>query len=278
MSYGLVNKIIPFSSVDGPGNRTAIFLQGCNFNCLYCHNPETINKCINCGKCVEKCPTNALKHKGEAISWNKELCIQCDKCIDICPNSSFPKTKLYSSNNLIEEIKKYRNFIQGITFSGGECTLQEKFLIDVFKKAKKQGLTCFVDSNGNKSFKSMLELTKIMDKVMLDVKAWDNNIHKKLTGKENNIVLENLKYLTEINKLYEVRTVIVPEILNNKETVEEVSKFLGSNDPNIRYKLIKYRSIGVRKELINSSSPTNEYMEMLKNIAVKNGCKNIIIV
>ena len=39
---GIVNKIIPFSNVDGPGNRLSIFFQGCNFDCLYCHNPETI--------------------------------------------------------------------------------------------------------------------------------------------------------------------------------------------------------------------------------------------
>ena len=56
----LVNKIIPFSCIDGPGNRTAIFFQGCNFKCTYCHNPETINKCVNCGKCVKVCPVNAL--------------------------------------------------------------------------------------------------------------------------------------------------------------------------------------------------------------------------
>ncbi|HPW42155.1 MAG TPA: 4Fe-4S cluster-binding domain-containing protein, partial [Bacillota bacterium] len=49
MAEALVNKILPFSSVDGPGNRTVIFFQGCNFNCLYCHNPETINRCTGCG-------------------------------------------------------------------------------------------------------------------------------------------------------------------------------------------------------------------------------------
>ena len=62
----LVNKIIPFSSVDGPGNRTAIFLQGCNFNCQYCHNPETIHLCGHCGVCVGACPTGALDWKDKS--------------------------------------------------------------------------------------------------------------------------------------------------------------------------------------------------------------------
>ena len=55
-----VNKIIPFSAVDGFGNRTAIFLQGCNQNCIYCHNPETIHHCAACGACVKACPAGAL--------------------------------------------------------------------------------------------------------------------------------------------------------------------------------------------------------------------------
>ena len=55
-----INKIIKFSNVDGPGNRMAIFFQGCNFNCEYCHNPEKINICKNCYKCVDGCATSAL--------------------------------------------------------------------------------------------------------------------------------------------------------------------------------------------------------------------------
>ena len=52
----IVNKIIHSSVVDGPGNRAAVFLQKCNFKCSYCHNPETIGQCVQCGACVEKCP------------------------------------------------------------------------------------------------------------------------------------------------------------------------------------------------------------------------------
>ena len=62
-----VNKIIPFSSVDGPGNRTAVFVQGCNFNCHYCHNPETRAVCISCGDCVATCPAGALTRSAEGL-------------------------------------------------------------------------------------------------------------------------------------------------------------------------------------------------------------------
>ena len=88
---GYINKIIPFSSVDGPGNRTAIFLQECNFNCVYCHNPETINRCNDCGLCVKQCPTEALYIKENIVMWDKEKCCNCDKCIKECKNTSSPK-------------------------------------------------------------------------------------------------------------------------------------------------------------------------------------------
>ncbi|MFQ9695604.1 MAG: 4Fe-4S cluster-binding domain-containing protein [Zhenhengia sp.] len=72
MIEGVINKIIPFSSVDGPGNRTAIFLQGCNFNCIYCHNPETIQVCTGCGRCVGSCPKDAL-YQAEATIVGKKI-------------------------------------------------------------------------------------------------------------------------------------------------------------------------------------------------------------
>ena len=80
MKTAIINKIIPFSSVDGPGNRVVIFLQGCNISCLYCHNPETINTCINCGECIETCPTEAISIGIDGrIVWNEKKCIDCDE-------------------------------------------------------------------------------------------------------------------------------------------------------------------------------------------------------
>jgi len=278
MEHTIVNKIIPFSSVDGPGNRTAIFFQSCNFNCLYCHNPETIKACIHCGICVEHCPVGALSKIAGKVIWNEEKCIQCDNCIKACPHSSTPKTKYLSTEDVFNIIMENKNFISGITVSGGECTLQEKFIVELFQKMKKEGLTCFVDSNGFKSFKVMNELTETMDQAMIDLKAYDKNQHIELTEQSNEMVLENIEYLASINKLYEIRTVIVPGILDNSYTVDMASKLLAKINPNIRYKLIKYRNLGVRTDIIDSYTPNDEEMESLKEIAESNGCKNIILI
>lgn len=278
MEYAIVNKIIPFSSVDGPGNRTAIFFQTCNFNCLYCHNPETIKACIHCGICVDHCPVNALSNIDGKVIWDEDKCVNCDACIKICPHSSTPKTKYLSTDEVLKLILENQNFITGVTVSGGECTLHESFIAELFNKIKKYGLTGFVDSNGYKSFKEMPELTENMDQSMIDLKAYDSQQHIELTEKTNETVLENIEYLAKLNKLYEIRTVIVPGILDNTYTVDKASKLLASLNPNIRYKLIKYRNLGVRKDLIDSYTPNDDEMNKLKEIAEKNGCKNIILV
>lgn len=275
---GIVNKIIPFSSVDGPGNRTSIFLQGCNFNCIYCHNPETINLCSNCGLCLLSCPTKALTKDNGKVLWNKANCCNCDSCIKTCNSCSSAKVQSMSADEVMEEIMNYKPFISGITVSGGECTLQEEFLVELFKRAKKENLTCFIDSNGSKDFRKMHELTKLCDKVMLDVKVWDKDTHNKYIQFDNTNVLNNLEYLISIDKLYEVRTVVVPDIFNNEETVERVSKIIGKSSLNIRYKLIIFRALGVREEIKNMKSPTLDTMEQLKSIAHKNGVKDVVIV
>lgn len=268
----LVNKIIPFSCIDGPGNRTAIFFQGCNLKCTYCHNPETINKCINCGKCILTCPVEALKIENKKVVWNKDVCVQCDTCIKVCENLSTPKTIEYSVDELFEEIKKIRPFIQGITVSGGECTLNADFLVELFKKVKKElNITCFVDTNGTLDLSEREDLVSITDKFMLDVKCMDNDEHVKITGKENEIVIKNLHYLLEKDKLHEVRTVVAPN-LNNEYTITEVAKII---DGKCKYKLNAYRKYGVRKEgldLHGEVGPNEEEMKIFYNYTDISNC------
>lgn len=278
MIKGLVNKIIPFSAVDGPGNRTAVFLQGCNFNCLYCHNPETINTCSSCGLCIESCPENCLTIEFAGIHWNSKACRQCDNCLKTCKSSSSPKTMRMSADEVMQEIAKTKNFISGITISGGECMLQKEFVIELCNEVKKLGLTAFIDSNGSIPFFDDEELIEAIDMVMLDVKAYDGQEHLMLTGKDNELVIKNMEYLASIGKLYEVRTVIVPGVLNNEKSVDMISKKISGLNPNIRYKLIKFRPMGVRTYMLESSVPTDEAMEKLKAVAEENGCRAVMVV
>ena len=242
----LINKIIEFSNVDGPGNRLAIFFQGCPFSCLYCHNPETINHCNNCGDCVLICPSSALIKVDNKVIYQRALCISCDTCIKTCCYSSDPRVKEYELEELLEIINKYKSYIRGITVSGGESLSQSDFVIELFKEVKKLDLTCLIDTNGYYDFKELDDLLDYCDGVMLDIKAVDDNYHQELTGKSNVQVLKNLEYLSEKNKLLEVRTVLLPKQKeNNEKTISYVLKMINNQ---VDYKLIRYRPYGVNEK------------------------------
>ncbi|MEG0307630.1 MAG: YjjW family glycine radical enzyme activase [Clostridium sp.] len=277
-TIGFINKIIPFSNVDGEGNRMAIFLQGCNYNCLYCHNPETINRCINCGECIPVCEVGALRMVDGIVEYDIDKCVNCDCCVAACKKNSSPKIIKITASELIEKIEKVKFFISGITVSGGECTLQRDFLVALFTEVKKLGLTTFIDTNGSMELYKDEELLAVTDKTMIDLKSFKSEENKMLTGISNEIVIENIRQLGKMDKIYEIRTVVVPGVLDNKYTVDMGSRLLAEVNPNIIYKLIKYRPMGVRKNLLETSVPTNEYMKELEAIVRKNGCENTIIV
>lgn len=280
VNTAIVNKIIRFSSVDGPGNRTVVFLQGCNFNCRYCHNPETIGACRQCGACIPYCKTNAITLVDGKILYDRDLCVNCDECFHHCPHGSSPKTERMTPEDVFEEVKKNMPYIRGITISGGECTLWRDFLVELLTLAKNVGLSTMLDSNGTYDFSKDKELMDVVDAVMLDVKAFDRSEHEKVTGIHNDMVLSNLRYLAECDKLFEVRTVAVPELFDTKHTVYETSRLLHEvgKQEGIRYKLIKYRPIGVREEYRSYETPTEEYMNQLRDIAYNNGMRDIVII
>lgn len=244
----VVNRLIPMSVVDGPGNRFAIFLQGCNFNCQYCHNPETIGRCVQCGHCVDLCPAGALSRtEAGRVAWDESLCIDCDRCVAACPHGASPKLKYMETEALLKEIDDARPFIQGITVSGGECTLQAEALIPLFEGVHARGLTALLDSNGGIDFSrgTIQKLIDISDGVMLDIKAWDAAEHVALTGRDNAVVKANLAYLASIDKLLEVRLVLL-EGRDHEKTIRGIADILGEKIQNVAIKLIDYRPFGVR--------------------------------
>lgn len=276
-----VNRIIPFSSVDGPGNRTAVFLQGCNINCKYCHNPETRRLCIGCGICVKQCPAGALG-RGEAgeILFDRSKCVQCDTCIHVCPHDSSPRTELLTPGQVWERVARQIPFIRGITVSGGECMLNPGFLEELFVLARRGGLTTMIDSNGTIPFWDYPELLEVTDGVMLDIKAFDNQDHIRVTDAGNTTVLENATYLAKKKKLFEVRCVIVPDLYDGEKNIRGTADFLAPllELHKFRIKIIAYRPMGVREEYSHFVVPDREYLEFLSGIFQAKGFEDIIII
>lgn len=227
---------------------------------------------------MEFCTAKALTFSDDQVKWNESLCTGCDECIKNCPTDSTPKVREMTISDIISELEPIKSFIRGITVSGGECTLQNRALIELFSEVKKLNLTGYVDTNGAIDFLEMEELIDLMDGAMVDLKSFDLDEHLRLTGKENSNVIMNIKYLGSIGKLLEVRTVVVPELLDNKATVEKTANLLASIDPSIRYKLIKYRPLGVREKVIDAHEPSDEQMKNLLQIAKAMGLEDVVIV
>lgn len=277
-----VNKIIPFSSVDGPGNRTAIFLQACNLDCKYCHNPETRALCIHCGDCIPGCPTKAIYWEEGRVAFSPEKCIGCDQCIHACTHNASPRIRRMSAKEVFQEASKNLPFIRGITVSGGECTLYPEFLRELGMLCKKRGIGFLLDSNGYYDFsKDEKDLLPYIDGVMLDIKAYNGEEHKRVTGFSNEEILKNMRILAEYDKLFEVRTVVVPGLFSGKDTVEKVSKDLSPyvrKGQKIRYKIIAYREFGVREQYRQFESPGEEELKALKELAEQEGMQDIILI
>lgn len=279
MAKATVNKIIPFSSVDGMGNRTAVFLQGCGFDCKYCHNPETIHACIHCGACVPHCKTGALAYENGQVRYDMTKCVLCDECFHHCPHGASPRTREMTAEQVMGEVKKNMPFIRGVTVSGGECTRWRDFLVEFLGLAKQAGLHTLVDSNGSYDFSADPALMAVTDGVMLDVKAWDGQDHLRVTGQDNISVLKNLRWLGSEKKLAEVRTVIVPELFNCEETIRQVSQVLADTGcVDARYKIICYRPLGVREQYRNLTPPTVDTLQALAELAAGYGLKDVVVI
>ena len=275
-----VNRIIPFSNVDGPGNRTAVFFQGCPFNCLFCHNPETIHLCRNCGVCVENCPAGALGFDGDGkVVWDSEKCVGCDTCIKVCPHDASPKIRWMTVEELMGELRRCMPYIDGITTSGGECTLRNEFLIELFSEVRKLGKTCLIDSNGSFDFEADPRVLAVSEGVMLDVKAVEKEWSDALISHPRELVLKNLDYLLKVGKLQEVRTVIFPDRdRENAETVRYVAEHIGAECP---YKIIRYRPFGVREryqKLLGEFETEQEYAERFAALARRLGAEKAFVV
>lgn len=247
---GYLRNVIPFSAVDGPGNRTVIFLQGCNLNCWYCHNPETI----------EIASSVSLSEPAASTSNNLQ------------------GVKSVSVEELCERLRPYYDYTSGITFSGGECTLQSEFLIAACQQLYNEGRSILIDTNGYAAEETYRRLLPLVEGFMFDLKAYDEAEHIKLTGKSNQPILKNMDLVAKEGKLYEVRTVIVPEVLSNEATVRAIAKFIREKSPHTRYKLIKYRPFGVRDAFVNlMTTPDGAYMAMLFKLAKEAGAQDIIL-
>jgi len=238
MLKGRIHSVETMGTVDGPGIRYVLFMQGCPLRCIYCHNRDSWD--VNSGKEV-------------------------------------------TSDEIFNEIKSFIPFLKssggGITATGGEPLLQPEFLADLFKKVKSMSLSTALDTSGFADLKSVKELIDVTDLVILSIKHIDNIKHKKITGAENNRVIEFIDYLKKIEKPLWIRYVIIPGYTDSDKDINGLIEFLR---PYKNIELIeilpyhalgeyKWENMGIDYPLKGISPPKKEEMRSIKQKFIDNG-------
>jgi YjjW family glycine radical enzyme activase len=274
VASGLVADVIEFSAVDGPGNRFVVFLQGCTFDCLACHNPFTINPCVDCGDCVVTCPSGALSVDDLGkVRWDAATCTGGDTCLEVCPHDATPKARTLAVTDLLDRIRPAAPFLSGITVSGGEATNQPVFVRDLFAAVRSEfgRLTCFVDTNGDTDPATWDLLDPVMDAAMVDLKCLDDDLHRQLTGASNGPVLESIRLLAARGKLFEVRLLLMAGVNDSDDLLTRTGQWLAAVNPHLRVKVIGYRAHGVRPSPLPLGEPSPaqraHYADVLRGVA-----------
>lgn len=245
---GLVSRVLRWSVVDGPGNRMVLFLQGCTFACPGCHNPHTIGLCDGCGLCLPVCAPGALRLSGGRIAFDPALCTRCDACLDVCPVQANPMAQRIGVAEVLALLRRDLAFLDGITVSGGEATMQPKFVAALFAVVKAAPdlahLTCLIDSNGHLGPGGWARLLPVTDGVMLDIKAFDPARHRALTGQDNARVLASARLLAAAGKLHELRFLVIPDQTDGEDEVAALTAF--AREAGVRLRLNAFLRHGVR--------------------------------
>ena len=208
---GYIHSTESFGSVDGPGIRFVVFMQGCPLRCKFCHNPDTWE----------------LK-KGTQMTADELIAL-------------YMKNKAFYTKG-------------GITVTGGEPLLQLDFLLELFTKAKENGIHTCIDTSGitynpsNEEYlQKLTELMKLTDLVMLDIKHIDSAKHIDLTGMDNKNVLAFSEFIDSFGLEICIRHVVVDGITDSADDLKSLGRFIGTLK-HLRYlDVLPYHTMGVNK-------------------------------
>jgi pyruvate formate lyase activating enzyme len=256
---GIVFNIMRYSTQDGPGLRTTVFLKGCPLSCAWCHNPESQfpgaelvwrqQRCIGCGTCVESCPISAMVMRPESGPIRSDLCNLCGDCAKACPAEAWDLIgREMSVGQVMETVLKDRPFYEesggGVTFSGGEPLGRLDFLEGLLRYAKKEGLHTAVDTCGAAPWTALERILSLVDIFLYDLKIMDEGEHRRWTGVSNETILENLRMLTSAGSAVVVRVPIIPGITDQDDNIIRIGEFVASL-PHIWYiSLLSFHETG----------------------------------
>jgi len=299
---GLVLEIQRMSTEDGPGIRTTVFMKGCPMQCLWCHNPESIStqpqihwigmRCLGCKTCLETCTKAALTMKESGVYINRVLCNGCGDCAETCPGNALELLgKRWTVVDLLHEALKDREYYQksggGVTISGGESTLQWKFVAALLKGLKEQGIHTAIDTCGIARKEALEAILPFTDLVLYDLKEGDPRLHQEFTHAPLQPILETLNYLTEYMSEHSfpadlwIRTPLIPDCTARKGNVEMIGGIITEKGKGVvsRWDLLafnnlckdKYFRLDLDWKFSRAELLTHQTMEDLADAARRSG-------
>ena len=287
MELPYISNLQRFSLDDGPGIRTTVFFKGCNLRCAWCHNPECISgghtlqllqdACTGCGGCVSAC-RQGVHHidQNGRHHLDRSLCVGCGACAYQCTHGALTLIGTrYEPESLLRELLKDRRYYEtsggGVTFSGGEPLLHPDYLVRMLELCRGAGLHTAVDTAGCVPFPVLEWVLPLADLFLYDIKLWTSERHQAATGVPNQLILENLRRLTDAGGAVYLRTPIIPGYNDDLEELGCIARFLADLPargqvqkiqllPYHNYGVGKYVSIGLTSGTAQTRPPEDAFL------------------
>ncbi len=254
----MIFAIKPFEIHDGNGIRTTVFFKGCPLRCKWCHNPESFSAvsevmydpalCRDCMRCTTLCSANTVIN-GKHV-FRREACISCGKCRDICMYGAItPIGEDIPPKELVKVLLRDSLFMKGsgggVTFSGGEPLMQADECAELARLLKEEGIDIAIDTSLAVSKEALDKVIPYTNTFLVDIKAIDRKTHILCTGKPNDDILDNIRYLDSKNIPMEIRYPYIPT-LNDREA-PAIADFLKTLHSVICVRVLAYHNMAEGK-------------------------------